>query len=288
MKKFYAILAAVCLLTACSDSETASETAAIAETSDVTEITTVSEITTSSETMTTTEAATDINLNYTYNFAERLGGTSEEQTELYEFFEENSDNTELFKNIDDSRAQMSQNENLSSAIPENYDIYAHEFFADFDGDGDGELYVCRVTNIYLQSPWGIYQELWYTDGESCVTVDRSTGRGLFAGILEPLDGVPLMYIVPEIGIGSAVQLADVYIIKDGKPVLYELPEGERFLYDGSRTFISLDGGGSDGYKKLLELLDETRDDPDSFQTLGWVDGELKIISGYGKNGAEDT
>ncbi len=274
MKKFYAILAAVCLFTACSNGETASETTAALETASVTDTATVSETT-------ITESATDISPSYTYNFAERLGGTSDEQTELYEFFEENSDNTELFKNIDDSRAQMSENENLSSAVPENYDIYAHEFFADFDGDGDGELYVCRVTNIYPQSPWGIYQELWYTDGESCVQVDSSTGRGLFGGILKPLDGVPLMYIIPEIGIGSAVQLADVYIIKDGNPVLYELPEGERFLYDGSRAFISLDGGGSDGYKKLLELLDETRDDPDSFQTLGWVDGELKIISGYG-------
>ncbi len=72
--------------------------------------------------------------------------------------------------------------------------------------------------------------------------------------------------------------------EDGKPALYELPEGERFLYDGDRVFISFDCS-SDEYKKLLDTLYETRNDPESFRTIGWVDGELKIISGYG---AENT
>ncbi len=279
MKKFYAILAAVCLLTACSNGETASETTVASETASVTDTATVSE-TTAEETTpasetTITEVTTEINLNYTYNFAERLGGTSEEQTELYDFFEENSDNTELFKNIDDSRAQMSQNENLSSAIPENYDIYAHEFFADFDGDGDGELYVYKYIDINPSSQWTVYRELWYTDGESCAMIYSSMGRGSVAGILEPRDGVPLMYIVPDIYIGA--HSANVYFIKDGKPVLYELPEGECFVYDYDvEIFIAPSGGN--------EIIDT----PESPQTIGWVNGELKIISGYGENGAEDT
>ncbi len=269
MKKFYAILAAVCLFTACSNGETASETTAALETASVTDTATVSETT-------ITESATDISQSYTYNFAERLGGTSEEQTELYEFFEENSDSTEIFEAIESSRAQMSEND--SYILPENYEIDSEEFFADFDGDGDGELYVCRTANLYPQNPWAMYAELWYTDGESCISVYSNIGRGLFGGVTKPWDGIPLMHIITEVSMGSPVQPANAYYIKDGKPVLYELPEGDRFASDSERLFIM--PAGSE-YNELADALSEADYDSENLQTLGWVDGELKIISGYG-------
>ncbi len=270
MKKFYAILAAVCLLSACSDGENASftETTA-AETAAIEETTTVS------------EAA-----EYTIHYEERRGNPSEEQDRLYEFLSENWSCDELIKEIDLFRVRMSE---LSDdySLPDEYTVYADEYFADFDGDGNGELYVCRNTSFYSEVPLAEYRELWYTDGESCIQVYSGGGLDmLYGGIFEPQGGIPLMYVVPEVYTSSAFQSADVYFIKDGKPVLYELPKSEYFLCGSERLFIK--AYGESEYKELADAFDKTRNDPDSFQTLGWVDGELKIISGYGENGAENT
>lgn len=289
MKKIYSIfaaLAAVCLFSACSGGEntfltetTVSETSAETETTTAAETLTVTEKTTITET-TTAETTTSVPLNYTLSCAERSVGASEEQNKLYEFFEENSDNAELGKNIDDSRAQMSEND--SYILPENYEICSEEFFADFDGDGNGELYVGRTANLYPQNPWAVYHELWYTDGESCIPVYSNIGRGLFGGVTKPRDGIPLMHIITDVSMGSPVQPANAYYIKDGKPVLYELPKGERFISDSERLFI-LPAGSE--YNELADALSEADYDSESLQAIGWVDGELKIISGYG---AENT
>ncbi len=277
------------LLDAASETTTVSEiseTTIVSETetteAETSETSKVSETSASSETEAVSETTADDEeyweIEYDFDYAERGADASEEENRLYDFFKENSGLTDLFNRIDESRAELS--ESSSELLPEFYEIGTEEFFADFDGDGDGELYVFRTVSLYPQSAWGVYQELWYIDDESCVPVCSSTGRGVFAGILEPQDGVPLMYNVPSITMGSAVQPADVYFIKDGKPTLYELPEDESFMYDGDRVFIAVCSDESE-YQKFIDALDEARDDPDSFQTLGWVDGELKIISGYG-------
>lgn len=265
MKKIYALLAAVCLLSACSDSEMASETTAASETASVTETTTA-------------ETTTSVPSDYTLNYAERSADVSEEQDRLYEFLSENWSCDELIKEIDLFRVRMSE---LSDdySMPDEYTVYADEYFADFDGDGNGELYVCRNTDFYPEVPLAVYRELWYTDGESCIQVYSSGGLYMLCGgICEPQGGIPLMYVVPWIYTSSAFQSADVYYISDGKPTLYELPKSEYFLCGGGRLFIKT-------YGESDKKLDKTRDDPDSFQTIGWVDGELKIISGYG---AENT
>ncbi len=267
MKKFYAILAAICLLSACSGGKGASFTE-----------TTVAETAAIEETTAVPEAA-----EYTIHYEERRGNPSKEQDRLYEFLSENWSCDELIKEIDLFRVRMSE---LSDdySLPDEYTVYADEYFADFDGDGNGELYVCRNTSFYSEVPLAEYRELWYTDGESCIQVYSGGGLDiLYGGICEPQGGIPLMYVVPEVYTSSAFQSADVYFIKDGKPVLYELPKSEYFLYGGERLFIETYGKSE--YKELADAFDKTRDAPDGFQTIGWVDGELKIISGYG---AENT
>ncbi len=220
---------------------------------------------------------TDYKLNYTgYEFAD------DAQRALAEYLYANWNEEQMRIDIEGSRAY------ILAYDPERQlgdcDVYNREFCADFDGDGDNELFVYRYVNLDERSSWAMYRDLWYTDGENVKMLYYGIGRAAFSGIFEVQDGVPLMFIVPDIVMGSPIQTAYCVSAADGTPKWYELPEDRCFMYDFifeseevKKDFLFI-------YDSDFDYSDFSKaegDDLENFQQIGWVDGKLEIVSGYG-------
>lgn len=219
---------------------------------------------------------TDYNLNYAENEF-----VSEEQSALAEYLYANWDEEQMRSKIETARTNMLAYD--PDMKLDDYDVYNHEFCADFDGDGDKELFVYRSADIDKSSNWAMYRDLWYTDGEKTEMLYYGIGRAAVSGIFEVQNGVPLMYIVPDIVMGSPIQTAYCVTAEDGSADWYELPEDRCFMYD-----FKFDGDGNEkvflfiydadfGYENFMEAYG----DPENFQRIDWVDGKLEIVSGYG-------
>lgn len=220
---------------------------------------------------------------YKLNYAE-TEFVSEEQSALAEFLYAERDDTQMRSDIETSRANMLTYEPDIELW--DYEVFNHEFCADFDGDGNSELFVYRSVDLDPRSNWACWRDLWYTDGETAGMLYYGIGRTDISGIFEVQNGPPVMYIVPDIVMGSMVQTAYCFTAEDGKPRLYELPEDRCFLYDSDKNrkevlyiydtdfgFKEFRNAESEAYEKSGSLAD--------FQQIGWVDGKLEIISGYG-------
>ena len=140
----------------------------------------------------------DYELNYTES-----AFVSDEQSALTEYLYANWDEEQMRSEIEKSRTQ------ILAYDPEGklggYDVNDQEFCADFDGDGDNELFVYRSVDLDERSNWSTYRDLWYTDGEKAVMLYYGIGRTDIAGVFETQNGVPLMYIVPDILMGSSIE-----------------------------------------------------------------------------------
>lgn len=222
---------------------------------------------------------TDYKLNYV-----ETEFVSEEQSALAEFLYANRSDDQMRSDIETSRTNILADD--SDIELWDYEVFNHEFCADFDGDGNSELFVYRSVNLDPRSNWACWRDLWYTDGETAGMLYYGIGRTDISGIFEVQNGPPLMYIVPDIVMGSMVQTAYCFTAEDGKPRLYELPEDRCFLYDSDKNrkevlyiydtdfgFKEFRNAESEAYEKSGSLAD--------FQQIGWVDGKLEIISGYG-------
>lgn len=222
---------------------------------------------------------TDYKLNYT-----ETEFVSDEQSALAEFLYANRSDDQMRSDIESSRANMLAYEPDIELW--DYEVFNHEFCADFDGDGNSELFVYRSVNLDPRSNWACWRDLWYTDGETAGMLYYGIGRTDISGIFEVQNGPPVIYIVPDIVMGSMVQTSYCFTAEDGKPRLYELPEDRCFLYDFDKNgkkvlyiydtdfgFKEFRNAESEAYEKSGSLAD--------FQQIGWVDGKLEIISGYG-------
>ena len=143
----------------------------------------------------------------------------------------------------------------------------------------------RSVDLDERSNWACWRDLWYTDGETAGMLYYGIGRADFSGIFEMQNGVPVMYIVPDIVMGSPVQTAYCFTVQDGKAKLYELPEDRCFLYDFDKSgdsvlFIYDTDFGFDEFVKA-EFVAYDSDSLTDFQKIGWLDGKLEILSGYG-------
>lgn len=323
-KRFIVVALSVCLLTACSAEGTAADEAAEVTSESIAEITeslTETDETTEppSETTSDTRSETDENevttgtdpldtaaafvlespepdeeavkeaakrpevTDYKLNYAE-TEFVSEEQSALAESLYANRSDDQMRSDIEISRANILADD--SDIELWDYDVYNQEFCADFDGDGNSELFVYRSVNLDPRSNWACWRDLWYTDGETAGMLYYGIGRTDISGIFEVQNGPPVMYIVPDIVMGSMVQTAYCFTAEDCKPRLYELPEDRCFLYDSDKNrkevlyiydtdfgFKEFRNAESEAYEKSGSLAD--------FQQIGWVDGKLEIISGYG-------
>lgn len=209
---------------------------------------------------------------------------SDEQSALAEFLYANRSDDQMRSDIEESRANILADD--SDIELWDYDVYNQEFCADFDGDGNSELFVYRSVNLDPRSNWACWRDLWYTDGETAGMLYYGIGRTDISGIFEIKNGPPVMYIVPDIVMGSMVQTAYCFTAEDGKPRLYELPEDRCFLYDSdkSRKEVLYIYDTDFGFEEFRNAESETYENSGSladFQQIGWVDGKLEIISGYG-------
>ncbi|MDE7303598.1 MAG: hypothetical protein K2N60_09820 [Oscillospiraceae bacterium] len=221
---------------------------------------------------------------YELNYAE-TEFVSEEQSALAEFLYKNRSDDQLRSNIEQSRV------NILAAEPDielwDYEVVNHEFCADFDGDGNSELFVYRSVNLDERSNWACWRDLWYTDGETAGMLYYGIGRTDIAGVFEAQNGVPLMYIVPDILMGSSIQTAYCVSAEDGSADWYELPEDRCFMYtsaykDGNEKKFLLIYDTDFGYDDFnLAMGAHDYDNFENFQQIGWLDGELEILSGYG-------
>lgn len=217
---------------------------------------------------------------YALNYAE-TEFVSEEQSALAEFLYANRNDDQLRSNIEQSRI------NILACEPDielwDYDVVNREFCADFDGDGNLELFVYRSVDLDERSNWACWRDLWYTDGETWGMLYYGIGRADFSGIFEVQNGVPVMYIVPDIVMGSPVQTAYCFTVQDGKAKLYELPEDRCFLYDPVENGILFIYDTAFGFDEFVraELEADDSNALTDFQKIGWVDGKLEITAGYG-------
>lgn len=222
---------------------------------------------------------TDYSMNYVENEF-----VSEEQSGLAEYLYANWNEEQMRSDIETSRTNMLAYEPDIELW--DYDVCNHEFCADFDGDGNSELFVYRSVNLDPRSNWACWRDLWYTDGEKAGILYQGVGRIDISGIFEVQNGPPVMYIVPDIVMGSMVQTAYCFTaVESGKPRLYELPEDRCFLYDFDRNgesaiyIYDTDFGFEEFRRAESEAYDN--DALANFQQIGWVDGKLEIVSGYG-------
>ncbi|MDE6594634.1 MAG: hypothetical protein K2K44_01335, partial [Oscillospiraceae bacterium] len=104
---------------------------------------------------------------------------------------------------------------------------------------------------------------------------------------ETQNGVPLMYIVPDILMGSSIQTAYCVSMEDGSADWYELPEDRCFMYgftfddDGNEKEFLFIYDTDFGYEDFRAAEMNAYDDLENFQQIGWIDGKLEILSGYG-------
>ena len=217
---------------------------------------------------------------YELNYAE-TEFVSEEQSALAEFLYKNRSDDQLRSNIEQSRI------NILADEPDielwDYEVVNREFCADFDGDGNSELFVYRSVDLDERSNWACWRDLWYTDGETAGMLYYGIGRTDISGIFEMQNGVPVMYIVPDIVMGSPVQTAYCFTVQDGKAKLYELPEDRCFLYDPVEDGVLFIYDTAFGFDEFVraELEADDNDTLTDFQKIGWVDGKLEITAGYG-------
>jgi hypothetical protein len=159
------------------------------------------------------------------------------------------------------------------------DVYSKEYFEDFDGDGDLEMYTYISVWLSASTADWYYRELWYTDGETASLVNASEGRSDFSGMLTPEGGLPIVYTIDNVVMGAIRQYSHVYVVRDGKPDEYVLPDPDAYFgYPGSKTNVLYIGYYDDREFDKLIIDSETRG---GLQTLGWVDGEIVVIDGYG-------
>lgn len=217
---------------------------------------------------------------YKLNYAE-TEFVSEEQSALAEFLYANRSDDQMRSDIETSRTNILADD--SDIELWDYDVYNQEFCADFDGDGNSELFVYRSVNLDPRSNWACWRDLWYTDGETAGMLYYGIGRTDISGIFEVQNGPPLMYIVPEIVMGSSVQTAYCFTVEGGKARLYELPEDRCFLYNPCENGVLFIYDTAFGFNEFVKAeLDAYHNEAlTDFQKVGWVDGKLEIISGYG-------
>lgn len=217
---------------------------------------------------------------YKLNYAE-TEFVSEEQSALAEFLYAERDDTQMRSDIETSRANILADD--SDIELWDYDVYNQEFCADFDGDGNSELFVYRSVDLDPRSNWACRRDLWYTDGETAGMLYYGIGRTDISGIFEVQNGSPVMYIVPDIVMGSPVQTAYCFTVEDGKARLYELPEDRCFLYDPCENGVLFIYDTAFDFDEFVseELDAHDNEALTDFQMIGWVDGKLEIISGYG-------
>lgn len=221
---------------------------------------------------------------YELNYAESAF-VSDEQSALAEYLYANWDEEQMRSDIEKSRTQ------ILAYDPERklggYDVNNQEFCADFDGDGDNELFVYRSADLDENSNWSTYRDLWYTDGEKVGMYYHGIGRAAIAGVFEARNGVPLMYIAPDILMGSTMQTAYCVSVEDGSADWYELPEDRCFMYgftfddDGNEKNFLFIYDTDFGYEDFRIAEMNAYDDLENFQQIGWLNGKLEILSGYG-------
>lgn len=262
--------------TADTESETiltdiSGETTAETTTEETTETAaeTTTELTTETTTETTTEAAeTAAGYSIEYNYI------SPERSPLSEALSAGWSDENMISEIDSVRSFQ------GDEAPDSYSISVQEYTADFDGDGDDELFAYRSVRLDEVSQWSTYRELWYTDGTECELLSGNTGRGAFWGMVQPEGGCPVIYILPEISMGANLQYAVCFACINGSPVQCEPPEGFEFYSDTDSLYLVSNTGNA---KEFLDAYLEAYNSGtlDTFQKLGWSDGRLEMISGYG-------
>jgi hypothetical protein len=158
------------------------------------------------------------------------------------------------------------------------EVYHTEYFGDF-GSGFG-MFLYSSVQLTANTPDWFYRELWYTDGETVTFVNESEGRSDFSGMINPENGAQIVFAVDNVVMGAPVQYSHVYNVRGGKPEEYFLPDKESFFgYPGGGRnvlFIRPYDVGEDFDDYIWH-----NDEPDDFQTLGWVDGEIVVIDGFG-------
>lgn len=167
-----------------------------------------------------------------------------------------------------------------------YQVICNEYCADFDNDKDNEMFVYFTVYIPSVLPDTHYRELWYTDGGNAAFVANTYGRNSYNDILQADNGPALFYCVDNLVMGAPWQTARRYTVRNNQPAEYLLPDKSKYFAfavsgeDNSIHNVYI-GSCDDEADVIASALQRAEESSTPFQTLGWIDGEIKITSGFG-------
>ncbi len=225
----------------------------------------------------------DTNENYTLQYV-YPENTSKEQTMMA---------SQLYSQIDNSKLHSALEKNISEFVSKQklddveedkviYEVKYSEYYNDFDGNGKNEIFLYRSVYLPGATPDNYYRDLWYTDGENVRFVMESEGRNDFSGVIALNNGPDLFYCVPEIVMGAPLQVANCYTVSDGKPCEYVLPDNNQyFAFDKGDEVSNIYICFWNDEDSAWEIAENVKTSDGPLQTFDWVNGEIKIVSGYG-------
>lgn len=222
----------------------------------------------------------------------------ETNTEPLECFKENGTITDkqyeqskfIIDNIDstDKKIMKSLSSNEDTVSENDAKVYNAEISGIYEYNN--KTYLFRGCHVMGSS--NIY-DLWCTDGNSVKYVgDFVSSKYEWMYPIKNGDSVIVTYEFKARGFdydNSPIIASQVYLIKDDKLEEYKLQDNKQFFwFFDSEENETLDGNElyifdkiEDGYIFPPEEITEIALNGDLKQEIAWVDGEIKIVSGYG-------